>query len=194
MEANHFIIAIGGSAGAVEALMEFFDQTTAGQASYIIIRHMPENYLSQLKDILKHHTSLSIVNVDRIMSMKINTVFIGPSDRDLVIQGGRLRLVKKKTAGAHHPVDLFFQSLADCAIDKKAIAVVLSGIGSDGTKGVRYIKNAGGMVIAQTPASCRYDQMPQYAIDSGFVDYIETPSNMPGIIRAYTGDIEKRLE
>ena len=147
---------------------------------------MPKGYLSQLREILRRHTKLSIVNVGHTMSMEINTVYIGLSDKDLIIQGGQLQLVKKENPGSCYCVDLFFRSLAELAIDKKAIAIVLSGAGSDGTKGIRYIKDTGGMVIAQAPASCVHDTMPQHAIDSGCVDYIEIPSKMPQLIRTYT--------
>jgi two-component system CheB/CheR fusion protein len=190
MKGLHFIIAIGGSAGSLEALQEFFDQTVLDHNSYIIIRHLLEDYFSQLKEILEHHSKLSIVNVDRGMPMQINTVYIGPSDKDIVIKGGQLQLVKREIEAKRHPVDLFFRSLAEWAIGKRAIAIVLSGIGSDGTKGVQFIKKAGGMVIAQNPESCLQDMMPRYAIESGSVDHVAVPSEMPRLIRSYTKSIE----
>jgi two-component system CheB/CheR fusion protein len=190
MKGQHFIIAIGGSAGSLEAIQEFFDQTVLGHNSYIIIRHLPEDYFSRLKEILEHHSKLSIVNVDRAMPLQINTVYIGPSDKDIIIKGGQLQLVKREIEAIHYPVDLFFQSLAEGAIGKRAIAIVLSGVGSDGTKGIQNIKKAGGMVIAQDPESCLQDMMPRYAIGSGFVDHIAAPSEMPKLIRSYTKSIE----
>ncbi|MEI6950455.1 chemotaxis protein CheB [Paraflavisolibacter sp. H34] len=184
---NHYIIAIGGSAGCLEALTAFFEQSVSGPASYVILRHLPQNYQSQLKSILERYTGLPIVEVDRAMPLQAGTIYIGPCHKDLVIFEGALQLVAKEGTDRGFPssIDLFFQSLAAMDIDKRAIAIVLSGAGWDGTKGTGWIKQAGGLVIAQAPSSCIHRSMPEHAIEGGHVDHIEVPGEIPWVIRDY---------
>ena len=180
-----FLVAIGGSAGSLRAIIDFFDYTPLNNASYVIIRHMPKSHISRLKEILVKHSKLRIVNVYHSMRLKANTVYIGPCNENLVIEDGQLKLVERKIERPNYSVDLFFQSLAKTGIGKRAIAIILSGIGSDGSKGVRYIKEFGGIVIAQTPGSCQYSSMPESVIKTSFVDFIDLPANIPKIIQQF---------
>lgn len=120
------------------------------------------------------------------MAVKPNCVYIIPPSRDMALLNGTLQLLEPGASRGHRlPVDFFFQSLA---LDRRerAIGVVLSGTGSDGTVGVRAIKDAGGMVMAQSTASSEFDGMPRNAIATGLVDYELPPAEMPLQIIAYT--------
>jgi two-component system CheB/CheR fusion protein len=181
----HYIVAIGGSAGSLEALTVFFDHTPIDHVSYVIVRHLPEDYHSQLKAILKQHSKLRLVNVTSPTKLQNNTVYIGPNDKDLIVENNVLQLVEKNAKGPNLCVDRFFKSLSSQPIGKRVIAVVLSGSGSDGTAGIRFIKEAGGTVIAQDPLSCTFKYMPQHAIESGYVDHIAAPAQIPTIIHQY---------
>jgi chemotaxis response regulator CheB len=182
---SQFIVAIGGSAGCLEALIQFFNHTALDNASYIIIRHMPQSYISHLKGILTPHSKLEILNVDKATPLKVNTIYIGPGNKNIIIKDGWLDLVERTGTIPNYSVDIFFKSLAQQQIGKRAIGVVLAGVGFDGSKGARYIKEAGGMVIAQQPTSCIHNSMPKHVIESGFVDYVELPANMPDVIEHF---------
>lgn len=185
MNNRHFIIALGGSAGSVEALKEFFDYTPCDHASYVIIRHLPQQYKTQLKGVLQRHSQLRIVDVTGTLPVVNNTVYIPPSDKTLVLHEGQFRLLPRTGPDTSRDVDSFFRSLAGQAIGNRAIAVVLSGGGADGTLGARSIKEAGGLVIAQEPASCVFKFMPLHVIESGYADHVATPSQIPAIIHNY---------
>lgn len=182
---RHFIIALGGSAGSVEALTEFFDYTPCDHASYVIIRHLPQQYKTQLKGVLQRHSQLRIMDVTGTQVVENNTVYIAPSEKTLVMHEGQLHLRPRIDSDINRDVDSFFQSLAGQAIGSRAIAVVLSGGGVDGTLGARSIKEAGGMVIAQEPASCLFRFMPLHVIESGYADHVASPSQIPAIIHDY---------
>lgn len=185
MTNQHFIIALGGSAGSVEALKDFFDYTPCDHASYVIIRHLPQQYKTQLKGVLERHSQLRIVDMTGTLPVVNNTVYIPPSDKTLVLHEGHLHLLPRTGLNTNRDVDSFFQSLAAQAIGNRAIAVVLSGGGVDGTQGARAIKEAGGLVIAQEPASCVFKFMPRHVIDSGYADHVAIPSQIPAIIHDY---------
>jgi len=182
---QHYIIAIGGSAGSLEALTVFFDHTIADHASYIIVRHLPGAYHTQLRTILKRHSQLHLVDVSGPTTLQKSTIYIAPTDKDLILKDSHLQLVEKDNTGPNFCVDRLFHSLSNQSIGRRIIAVVLSGSGSDGTKGIGFIKKVGGVVIAQDPLSCQFKYMPQNAIASGFVDYIAAPDKMPLIIQKH---------
>jgi two-component system CheB/CheR fusion protein len=193
MLTQQFIIAIGGSAGSVEALKDLFDHTPCDHASYIIIRHLPKAYKSQLKSVLRDHSQLRIVDVAGPVPVENNTIYIAPSEKTLVMNDGTLHLVPREVAAGNRAVDVFFESLAGQAIGERAIAVVLSGGGFDGTEGARFIKEAGGVVIVQDPDSCILRFMPLNVIESGCADFIGTPSEIPAIISDYVQQVIPRL-
>lgn len=190
MQAPLYIVAIGGSAGSLKALTDFFDYTPQDHVSYVILRHMPEDYHSQLKAILKQHSKLQLVDVKSDTPILPNTVYIAPADKNLILKDGNLQMLDKTLNGPNLCVDRFFQSLSSQAMGKRAIAIVLSGSGFDGAKGVCYIKKTGGLVIVQEPQTCQFKYMPQHAIESGCVDYIAAPSHMPRIIRNYIRSLD----
>jgi two-component system CheB/CheR fusion protein len=183
--APHYIIAIGASAGGLEEINAFFDHTPMDNVSYVIIQHLSSDFKSQLVELLARHSKLEVFEVENGMSVLNNKVYIIPHNKFMYIRDGHLYLTEKAEIKAPHlTINYFFNSLAaDCG--KKAIAVVLSGMGTDGTEGVKAISNAGGMVIARDPKASSFSSMPSHAIATGMVDFISEPEKMPDIIKDY---------
>jgi len=178
---ERFIAAIGGSAGVLNPLKTFFDHTPSDQVSYVILRHLSPTHQSALKQILERHSKLEIIEVDHDMPLGKNKIYLLPPDKYMVIANETLHLVDRNTEGPNRAVDVFLQSMAWEHGDK-SIAIILSGAGSDGAKGAQYVKEAGGMVIAQAPESCEYASMPSRVIESGNADTTALPEEMPSII------------
>ncbi|MEB0262036.1 chemotaxis protein CheB [Mucilaginibacter sp. 10I4] len=200
----HHIIAIGASAGGMEEINSFFDHTPLDGVSYIIVQHLSSDFKSRMVELLAKHSKLVVEEAKNGMHVKSNQVYLIPSDKFMTISDDTLYLTsKEKASGPHLTINTFFNSLAaDCGT--KAIAVVLSGLGSDGTQGIKAIKKAGGMVIARNPETAEFASMPSNAIATGMVDFILEPELMPGTIEDYvknerelipdTADDQKNLE
>jgi two-component system CheB/CheR fusion protein len=181
----HHIIAIGASAGGLEELNSFFDHTPVDGVSYIIIQHLSPDFKSKMVELLSRHSKLIVQEAEDGMQILSNQVYLIPSDQFLTIRGLRLFLREKGTErGPHLTINTFFNSLA-ADFGPKSIAIVLSGLGSDGTAGVKAIKKAGGLVIARSPEGTEFHGMPSSAIASGMVDFIVEPEEMPTIIEDY---------
>jgi len=167
------IIALGASAGGLEALKIFFENIPASDKSaYIIIQHLSPDYKSMMGELLKKNTSLPIIHVKDQMRVKSGHVYLIPPANNLILEDEILRLTEKpKNQTLNLPIDLFFESMAT-QLKERAIGVVLSGTGSDGTRGARAIKENDGMIMVQDPAEAKFDGMPKSAINTGLVDYI----------------------
>ncbi|MBD1393030.1 chemotaxis protein CheB [Mucilaginibacter glaciei] len=181
----HHIIAIGASAGGMEEINSFFDHTPLDGVAYVIIQHLSSDFKSRMVELLGKHSKLEVLEAEDGSEIKSNQVYLIPNDKFMTISGGRLHLsTKTNVKGPHLTINAFFNSLAeDCG--NKAIGVVLSGLGSDGTDGVKNIKKAGGMVIARNPDTTDFSSMPAHAIATGLVDYILEPAAMPDAIEDY---------
>ena len=186
------MVAIGSSAGGLQPLMSFFDCTPHDQATYIILRHMPFDYQSQLQNILQKHSKLIIVEAKNETIIEKDTIYMPPASMYMTIKEDRLYLQKrtKETLFPNWSINVFFNSLAD-AKGKKSIAIILSGAGSDGSKGAVSVSQAGGMVIAQTPDSCQHSSMPKNVIKTGIVDHILPTIEMPHIVLQHVNTILK---
>jgi len=181
----HHIIAIGASAGGMEEINSFFDHTPLDGVAYVIIQHLSSDFKSRMVELLDKHSKLAVSEAEDGSEIKSNQVYLIPNDKFMTISGGRLRLSEKaEVKGPHLTINAFFTSLAaDCG--NKAIGIVLSGLGSDGTEGLKSIKKAGGMVIARDPETADFGSMPSHAIATGLVDFILEPAAMPEVIEAY---------
>ncbi|MBC7745694.1 MAG: PAS domain-containing protein [Flavobacterium sp.] len=186
----HHIIAIGASAGGFEEINSFFDHTPIDGVSYIIVQHLSSDFKSRMVELLAKHSKLKVEEAENGMKVQCNQVYLIPSDKFMTIQDHKLYLsAKEKIKSPHLTIDTFFNSLAkDCG--KKAIGIILSGFGSDGSKGIEAIKTAGGMIIARNPETTEFDSMPSTAIATGFVDLVLEPIAMPGAIEAYVKNAE----
>jgi two-component system CheB/CheR fusion protein len=183
-EPDH-IIAIGASAGGMEEINSFFDHTPLDGVSYIIIQHLSPDFKSRMVELLAKHSKLDVVEAGEGMKVGRNLVYLIPHNKYMIIKGGRLYLSEKeKVKTPHLTINRFFTSLAeDCG--NRAIAIVLSGLGADGTEGIRAIKKAGGMVIARNPETSDFGSMPSHAIATGLVDFVLEPELMPNAIEDY---------
>ncbi len=180
-----YIIAIGASAGGLEEINSFFDHTPLDGVSYIIIQHLSPDFKSRMAELLVKHSKLTVQEAENGMVVAPNQVYLIPHDKLMTINNGSLFLEnKEKTKLPNLTINRFFNSLAT-DYGKKAIGVILSGLGSDGTEGIKAIKKAGGMVIARTPETTEFGSMPSNAIATGLVDFILEPGLMPQAIEDY---------
>jgi two-component system, chemotaxis family, CheB/CheR fusion protein len=172
-----FVVAIGASAGGQEALEQLFTVMPSDCGlSFLVVMHIPPTGPSFLAEMLERYTSMKTVTAEDEMSLLPNRVQVIPAGRDMVLEGGLLRL--RVPDGTHHPVDRLFQSLAADPAFRK-VAVVLSGSGSDGATGARAIRDAGGTVLVQDPKTALYSGMPGSIIDAGTADLILPPAEIP---------------
>ena len=167
------IIGIGASAGGLEALKSFFDNLpTKFEHSFVVVQHLSPDYKSLMGELLSKNTDMPIVEVVKKTKIQPKTVYLLTPKKNIFIKDGYLLLEDKPTGRTLNlPIDLFFKSLAREKTNK-AVAVILSGTGSDGTSGARDIKEFGGMVMVQTPEQAEFESMPQNAINTHLVDYV----------------------
>ncbi len=166
------VCAVGASAGGVAALQKFFERvpTDLGLA-YVVIVHLSPDHPSQLAAILANVTDMPVGQVDDSPRLLPNHVYVIPPDRALAIQGDDIAATPfDEPRGRRAPIDMFFRSVAEARGD--GVAVVLTGAGSDGSIGVRAIKERGGVVFAQDPREAEYAMMPRSAIATGAVDFV----------------------
>jgi two-component system CheB/CheR fusion protein len=184
------IVGIGASAGGVDALRDFFQQlpadaedTDEGMA-FVVVLHLSPDYESNLVDILQEETPLSVVRAEDGAQVMGGTVYVIPPASELTIENGCLRV--KENPGVHDvtSVDRFLRSLASDQGDN-AVGIVLSGSGTDGTLGLRAIKEVGGIVMAQSPDEAGYESMPESAISTGLMDLVRPVGELAEMLVTY---------
>ncbi len=183
---GHYIVAIGASAGGLEAIHEFFDNMSdTSNLSFVVIQHLSSDYKSLLVELVSRHTNMKVFEAEDQTTIQKNCIYVIPNNKLITIENNKLLLEEKRTAQApNNAIDIFLYSLAR---DKRnrAIAVILSGTGTDGTKGIEAIKNNGGLVIVQDPNTAKFNGMPNSAIQLGITDIILSPAEMPAEILNY---------
>ena len=182
------IVGIGASAGGLAAFETFFSCMPAdidpGMA-FVLVQHLAPDHKSILTELIQSYTRMQVFEVEDGMRVMPNCAYIIPPNCDMAFLNSTLQLLEPSAPrGQRLPIDFFFRSLAQDQHDR-AICVVLSGTGSDGTQGVRAIKGEGGMVIVQNPDSTEHDGMPRSAIATGMVDYILPVAEMPRQLMDY---------
>lgn len=187
-ESGFPIVGIGASAGGLKAFEAFFSGMPAdvdpGMA-FVLVQHLAPDHKSILTGLIQRYTRMQVFEVEDGMIVAPNCAYIIPPGRDMAFLNGTLQLMEPSAPrGRRLPIDFFFKSLAQDQRER-AICIVLSGTGSDGTLGLRAIKGEGGMVMVQSPASAEYDGMPRSAISTALVDYVLSPEEMPARIIAY---------
>lgn len=182
------IIGIGASAGGLTAFEDFFSAMPAGsnyRMAFVLVQHLSPDHESMLTEIIQRCTAMSVFEVEDGVEIQPSCIYIIPPGRDLAMVNGTLKLLEPSAPRGHRlPIDSFFQSMAQ-ELRERAIGIVLSGTGSDGTQGVRAIKEAGGMVMVQKIASSEYEGMPSSASGTGLADYELPPAEMPAALIAY---------
>ncbi|MBA4106562.1 MAG: chemotaxis protein CheR [Pirellula sp.] len=181
LEDRPYVVGIGASAGGLESLERFFKNMPADSGlAFVVIQHLSPDFKSLMDELLARHTKMRIHRVENGMEVEANSIYLIPPKKEMIISGGRLLLTDKDPdQDLSLPIDHFFRSLAQ-DVGGCAVAIVLSGTGSDGSRGILEIHNAGGMVIAQSEESAKFDGMPKSARDTGIVDHILSPEEMPG--------------
>ncbi len=188
------IVGIGASAGGLDALESFFDNLPESTGmGFVVVQHLSPDFRSMMSELLARHTALPIQLVEDGVRVAPDHVYLLPPGKEMIISGGRLLLSERdKQQELSLPIDVFFRSLAqDCGA--RAAAIVLSGVGSDGSRGVRSIHEAGGLVLVQDEQSAQFDGMPKMARDAGVAHAILPPRDMPRALLDYAnGTLRQR--
>jgi two-component system CheB/CheR fusion protein len=174
------IVAIGASAGGLQALETFFSEVPEDSGiAFVVITHTDPERESMLPDLIKKKSKIPVQVIEDGKPPEPNTAYLPPSNRDAVLEQKTFHLKERPgKSEIHMPVDLFLKHLAE-EREELAGCVILSGTGTDGTLGLRLIKEKAGLAIAQSPDSARHTGMPKSAIETGMVDYVLTPAEMP---------------
>jgi two-component system CheB/CheR fusion protein len=175
-----FIVGIGASAGGLEAIHELFDNMPNDTGfAFVIIQHLSPDHKSLMPELLAKHSDMQIFEATDGTVVKENCIYLNPNKSFVTIKDGKLQLTdKSKSTAPNTAIDTFFNSLASDQ-GNKAIAIILSGTGTDGTNGLEAIKANGGLVIVQDPLSAKFDGMPNSAVATGFADIILSPDMIP---------------
>jgi len=180
------IVGIGASAGGLEALEAFLSHVPAGSGmAFVIVQHLDPTHKGILVELLQRDTTMKVMEVKDRTRVKPDCVYVIPPNKDMSILRGVLHLLDPVASrGLRLPIDFFFRSLADDRREQ-SIGVILSGMGSDGTLGLRAIKEKAGVVFVQEPASAKFDSMPRSAIEAGLADVVAPVEGLPAKIDAY---------
>ncbi|MCB2195226.1 MAG: PAS domain-containing protein [Bacteroidetes bacterium] len=197
------IVGIGASAGGLEAIQEFFSKMPSDTGlAFVVVQHLSPDHKSMMNELLAKYSRMEISVASDGMEVKANHIYLIPPGKNLTIFHQKLFLTKIiKERRINLPIDIFFRSLAEDQ-GKNSIGIILSGTGSDGTLGIRAIKEAGGMVMVQDDQSAKFDGMPRSSIATGIVDYVLKPKEMPKRLLGYvkhpfinkTKDFKEELE
>jgi two-component system CheB/CheR fusion protein len=186
-----FVVGIGGSAGSLEALGQFFHNLPADTGlAYILVTHLDPTHKGVMPELIQRLTAMKVMQAKNGMKVRADSVYIIPPNRDMAILHGKLQLLEPSAPrGLRLPIDFFLQHLAEDQ-KERSIGIILSGMGSDGTIGLRAIKEQLGMVMVQDPANAKYDSMPRSAIATGGADIVapaeELPAKLLGYVAHYT--------
>ncbi|MFO0847225.1 MAG: chemotaxis protein CheB [Gemmataceae bacterium] len=181
------VVGIGASAGGLEAVGEFFDvMRPDGGMAYVLVQHLPPDHHSMIAEILARRTGMPVRQVEDGMPVEPDHVYVIRPGHVLTLRDGRLHLGPRlgSPRAANRPIDDFFKSLAE-EQRERAIAVVMSGMGSNGTAGAQAVKAVGRLCIAQDPETAQFPSMPRHLIDAGYADHIARPADMPELLLGY---------
>lgn len=174
------VVGIGASAGGLLALQQFMDAVPADSGmAFVVIVHLDPDRESRMGELIQDRAAIPVTQVNGKVVVEANHIYMIPPGHDLTMRGSSLELRERGDRADHAPVDLFFRTLAE-ACGASAAGVILSGTGVDGTMGIRHIREAGGVTIAQSPDESSYDGMPTSAIATGFVDLVLPSAQIPG--------------
>ena len=187
-KAPKFIVGIGGSAGGLNAYKAFLDSMPVNSdMAFVVVSHLLPTASSQLAAILSRHTRMPVSVAGAAMPVLRNRVYVCPPDTDLLVENHNFKLVSPRSK-RNAAVDLLFTSLAD-AVGARAVGIVMSGYGGDGTAGCVQIKAKGGITFAQDE-SAEIDSMPRSARDAGCVDFVLPPDQISRQLQ----EISKRFD
>jgi two-component system CheB/CheR fusion protein len=188
------IVGIGASAGGLEALEVFLKNVPPGSGmAFVIVQHLDPTQKGIMVELLQRATIMPVAQIMDRMRIEPDQVYVIPPNRDLSILHGVLHLLEPVTPrGLRLPIDFFFRALAEDQ-QERSVGVILSGMGSDGTLGLRAIKEKTGAVFVQSPASAKFDGMPRSAIEAGLADIVAPVEELAGRIVAYLHHVPLRI-
>lgn len=187
------IVGMGASAGGLDAFEQFFSKVKADSGmAFILVPHLDPTHISIMPDLIQKRTEMEVFQVEDGMVVQPNTVYIIPPNSHMALMNGTLQLIEPlKSTAPRMSIDYFFRSLAQDQ-KERAICIVLSGMGTDGSLGLKAIKEEFGMAMVQDVDSAKYDGMPRSAIETGLADYILPPGKMPEQLIKYSKHIDKK--
>lgn len=179
------VVGLGASAGGLEALKAFFSHVPekSGMAYIVVIHRSPEGP-NLIADLIRKTTNLPVTNAGDDQALAPDHVYVAPPDKEITLFNGKIHLLERLGNATALPIDHFFRSLAQDQ-QRRAVGIILSGMGADGSHGVREIKAIGGLVLVQSEASAKHAAMPKSAIRSGAADKVLPPSEMPQMLCHY---------
>jgi len=182
-----FVVGIGASAGGLRALEEFFENMPADSgAAFVVIQHLSPDFKSLMKELLERHTKMKVYRVENGMVLEPNCIHLIPPGTNLVIQERKLYFQPqdRNRPKPNFPIDIFLQSLAE-DVGERAVGIILSGSGSDGSEGLRLLNENGAIVMSQDPGTAEFDGMPTSAISTRLVDRVGSPQELAENLYSY---------
>ena len=174
---SSLIVAMGASAGGLEAFERFLSRMTPDSGmAFVLVPHLDARHKSAMTELLQRYTEMPVVEIGDGMIAEPNRIHVIPPNGTLTIERGALRVETPR--GQANTIDTFFRSLAEDQ-QENAIGVILSGSGSDGTLGIKAIKEQGGLTVAQASMTSRFESMPDSAVATGLVDFVLPVEEMP---------------
>lgn len=187
-----YIVGMGGSAGSLEAFEQFFQNMPADTGmAFVIVSHLDPTHKGIMPELLQRVTNMEVQQAKDGMKVQQNHVYVIPPNKDMSILHKTLQLLEPSMPrGLRMPIDFFFRHLAEDQMEN-SIGIIFSGMGSDGTLGIKAIKEKLGMVMVQDPGSTKYDGMPRSAINTGLVDYVAPANELPAKLLGYVNHFYK---
>ena len=191
---ENYIVGIGASAGGLEALQTFFAALPPDTGvPYVVIQHLSSDYKSLLCEILSKSTRMPVTQVESGMEVQPDHVYVIAPGQVMKISNRHIRLTPMDKSRLTLPIDIFFRSLAEEA-EGGAVAIILSGTGSDGSSGIKDIKERGGVIFVQKPETCKFDGMPVSALQTGLTDAALSPEEIAREVVQITELIKSKLK
>lgn len=189
---NFLVVGLGASAGGVQALRRFFSQVPAHtRMAYVVILHLSPDHDSQLAEVLQSTSAIPVTKVERRVRVEPDHVYVIPPNKNLEVDDGHIEVTDVTSNEVRRaPVDIFFRTLAQ-SHGQRAVSVVLSGTGANGSMGMKRVKERGGLCIVQDPREAEYDDMPRHSLATGLVDYVLPVAEIPAQIIAYREQLKR---
>ncbi len=183
---NFLVVGLGASAGGIQALKQFFSRVPAKSGmAYVVILHLSPDHDSQLAEVLQSASAIPVTQVENHIRVEPDHVYVIPPNKSLMMNDGHLDISNMTSTEVRRaPVDIFFRTLAE-SHRARAVSVVLSGTGANGSMGMKRVKEMGGLCIVQDPEEAEYDDMPRHSLATGLVDYALPVGEIPAQIIAY---------
>ena len=194
-ENKFLIVGMGASAGGLEAFKEFFEGMPKDpNMAFVLVQHLDPTHKSLMVDLLKKHTKMEVSEVKDKTTVHPDHVYVIPPNKDMAIYDGALHLMEPtKARGFRKPIDFFLRSLAQDQ-NERAVGIILSGTGTEGTLSLKDIKGHGGLSIVQDPKTAKYDGMPRSAIAAGSEDFVLPIKEMPKMLLEYVRNRRFKVE